>query len=198
MIMMMRTERHECSLQRPGTQGWRAGAPRGARRAFTLLDIFVTMAVMLVVAALVLPGSAVGSDAQTRLLAAGTIIASDLEFAQVHNITFPDDPVVVRFDVSENRYWVAFADSTETPMPRPDNGDPYDVRLGVGRAVAAAGASLSVEGLPSDTLQFNAQGGINGLIDSPVITLELDDRWYSLTISPVTGSMVDDRGSDEP
>ena len=171
-------------------------AARASRRAFTLLDIFVTMAVMLLVAALVLPGSAVGSDAQTRLLAAGTIIASDLEYAQVHNITYPDNPVVVRFDATENRYWLAFASDIDTPMPRPDNGDPYDVRLGVGRAAAAAGASLTLADIPSDTLQFNAHGGIDGLISSPVITLDIDDRWFSITISPVTGSIIDDRGSE--
>ena len=172
------------------------GVTRAGECGFTLLDMLVTMAVMLIVAAIVLPGSAVGSDAQSRLLAAASIVASDLEFAQVQNITNPEEPVVVRFDVTQNRYWVAFADATETPMSRPDNGEPYEVRLGIGRAAAAAGAVLSVDGITSNTLKFNAQGGIDSLTNSPVITLDLEARWYTLTINPITGSILDDRGTD--
>src|SRR5687768_8139513 len=117
--------------------GVKSSGSRSSSRhsAFTLVEMLVTVAVLALVAASVAP--MFSDDRNLRVVAAARILSSDIEFAQVLTISKPEEPVVVRFDPANNTYWLAYAYDTETPMPRPDGGEPYLVELGTGRARSA-------------------------------------------------------------
>ena len=87
------------------------------RTAFTLLELMVSVTIIAVAAAAVIPSYS--DSGRARVIAATSIITSDIELAQVMTISYPSEPVVVRFDPAQNRYWLAYADSPETPIARP-------------------------------------------------------------------------------
>src|SRR5262245_48745623 len=89
------------------------------RRGFTLIDLMVTIAVLAVAAAVIIPG--VSNNDRLRLMAAANVMTSDIELAQVMTISFPNDPIVVRFDPDNATYWLARPADPDTPISREDN-----------------------------------------------------------------------------
>lgn len=161
---------------------------RSARRAgFTLIEMLMCVAILGVAAALVLP--AVRGQPGNGVLAAAAILRSDLEYAQVHNITRPDDPVVMRLEEDGNRWWLARADTPDVPMARPDTGEPYEVVLGAGRGLSGTGVSLSVRGLRDDTIEWSPQGGLDDFTEEPVLGVGAAGVWIFLEVAPATGSI---------
>jgi hypothetical protein len=131
-------------------------------------------------------------------MAASRVLASDIELAQVMTIAHPDNPVVVRFDADEPRYWLAYASAPETPIAREDNGDPYDVTFGVGRARSAAGVTFTLDQTPSNTLEFAAHGGLSDFTIAPAIRLACNTRGIQLAVSASTGSITESEFTPEP
>jgi prepilin-type N-terminal cleavage/methylation domain-containing protein len=162
------------------------------RSAFTLLEVLVVITILAVVAVLAAPSFS--DDARLRLMAASTILGSDIELAQVMTISQPENPVVVTFDVSQNRYWLAYASAPEVPTTRADTGDAYLVVIGEGRAAAAIGVTLTTTAITDDILAFNAQGGLEDFTTQPKITLTLNGQWIELAIAPSTGTITETNG----
>jgi Tfp pilus assembly protein FimT len=165
------------------------------RRGFTLIDLFVTIAVVAVVAAIIAPGMA--NDDRLRLMAASNVMTSDIELAQVMTISFPNDPIVVRFDPDNATYWLARPADPDTPIARQDNGQPYEVVLGQDRASSAVGVTFELTDVTADTLTFNSLGGMADLTTAPSITLTLGTRWIQLDVATTTGSITETAGVDE-
>ena len=59
---------------------------------FTLLEMLITVTILAVVASLAAP--MFSDDDRLRLMAAGGVLSSDIELAQVMTISYPDQPVV--------------------------------------------------------------------------------------------------------
>ena len=163
------------------------------RRGFTLIELLMTMTIIAVVAAVVLPKFTDGG--RLHLAAASSVLTSDIQLAQVMTISNPADPVVVRLDPVQAKYWLARADTPDTPIPRGATGEPYAVVFGLGRAAAALGVTLSLSDLDSNTLAFDAQGAVADFTTEPAITLSLDTRWIRLEIAPTTGTITETSGS---
>ena len=81
-MMTMRNDRERC------------------RAGFSLVEVMVVLTIMATVAVLVLPEGS-GED-RLRVMGAADIIASDIELAQVMTISYPDEPVIVKFDVGSS------------------------------------------------------------------------------------------------
>ncbi len=160
---------------------------------FTLFDLMVTMTIIVVMAAIVLPN--LKEDAQLRLIAASRLLSSDIELAQIMTISNPDSPIVVRFKPTIGKYWLAVADDTETPIKRPGSTGDYVVEFGKGNARTATGVYMGLTDIDSDTLAFNAQGGLTDLTVEPVITLYQGPRWIKLEISTTTGTITETAGT---
>jgi prepilin-type N-terminal cleavage/methylation domain-containing protein len=158
---------------------------------FSLIELLITIGIIVLIAALVVPS--LKDDREVRLIAASRILGSDLELAQVMTISDPLNPVVVRFVPSQGQYWLAHAASSDTPIKQPGNLRDYVVVFGEGLAEGAAGVTMQVSGLSSDTLTFNAHGGVDNLIanTSPAIRLIDGPRWIQLNISPITGTITE-------
>jgi prepilin-type N-terminal cleavage/methylation domain-containing protein len=161
-------------------------------RAFTLLEVLVVITILATAVMIVMP--TMTNDTRLRLMAASTILTSDIELAQVMTIARPDEAVVVRFDAAGDRYWLAPAADPETPIDRADNGDPYVVVLGAGRASAATNVTFTLQDVTDGTLAFDAHGGILDFTAEPLITLGLDGEWIRLDVSASTGSVRETYG----
>ncbi len=159
-----------------------------ARCGFTLIDLMMTITIIIVAGALVMPK--LSDDEQLRLVAAASILTSDIELAQVMTISHPADAVVVHFDPDNDQYWLAYADVPDTPIPRSDNGRPYLIVFGQDRARSAVGVSLSLTEVNNNTLAFDAQGGVADISAQPVIRLSLGTRVIDLQIASTTGTVT--------
>lgn len=137
---------------------------------FTLFELLITVAVLAIIVAVILPRAT--DDDRLRIRVASNLIMADIELAQAMTISSPKDPVVVRFDAPNNRYWLAYATDPLTPITRAGTNEPYIVTMGAGRAVGAQGVSFTLGGMPQSTLAFNAHGGLSDFNAEPDIILE--------------------------
>ena len=169
---------------------------RHTQFGFTLFELLLTVSIIAIVAALVIP--TLSDNERLRLTAASTVMIADIQLAEVMNISYPDEPVVVSFDPANGRYWLAYADDPNTPIPRADTGEPYLVVLGQGRAVGAEGVTFSLTNITGDVLGFNAQGGIDDFSVTPAITLSHAGQSVTLSIAPTTGTITEIAGAPVP
>lgn len=159
------------------------------RSAFTIFELMVTISIIAIIAVAVMP--AVRSDDRLRVMAAASVLRSDIQAAQVMTIANPAAPVVVVFNAPKSMYWLAFASTPDTPLTREENGSPYFVVLGQGRGSAAANVQMQTANLNAETITFNPQGGLTGQVAPPSITLTAGPESIRLEITPMTGSMVE-------
>lgn len=159
-----------------------------SHRAFTLLEMLVTLTIVAALAAVVAP--MLSDDSRLRVMAAAEVITSDLELAQVMTIAHPDAPVVMKFTPDLATYWLAYAATPDTPLSREDNGQPYVVTLGADRARGAAGVTITLDQAPGDTIAFAAHGGLTDFTLAPTIRLARVKRGIQLAIGPNTGSIT--------
>ena len=162
-------------------------------RAFTLFEMLVTVAIIATVAVMVIPGA--GNDSRLRLAAASSVLISDIEYAQAATLARPEQPLAIVFRPAQNLYYVADAAAPGIPITRPDNGEFYVVTIGVDRAAAAVGVTFAVTDVPSDTLVFQAQGGLADFTIDPVVRFTLGDVWLDVAVSPTTGQVTEAAGS---
>jgi prepilin-type N-terminal cleavage/methylation domain-containing protein len=166
-------------------------APRRDRmpRGFTLLEMLVVLTIVAALAAMAAP--MLSDDSRLRVMAASSVLASDIELAQVMTISHPETPVVVRFDAEHAKYWLAYASDPETPLSREDTGQAYEITLGVGRARGADGVAFTIDGVSGETIAFGPHGGLTDFTLAPAIRLVYGDRGIQLAISADTGSIVE-------
>ena len=166
------------------------------RRAFTLIELMVVLAIAAVFATMVLP--MLRDDDRLRLIATASLIRADLQYAQAISIATPDNPLVVVFDPLTASYYLAETSDTSTPITRDDTGLPFSVTLGLGRASASAGVTLAIAGATSNIVAFDSHGGLVDFAQTPEITLQAGDQWFKLAISPTTGTITETSGTSEP
>ena len=163
------------------------------RNGFTLMEMLVTITIIAVAATVVAP--ALQDDGRLRLMAASSVLSSDIELAQVMTISYPNEPVVVRFDPSSRKYWLAYASAPDTPITREGDGSPYEVTFGQGRAASAADVDIALSELSDNTLSFNAQGGLTNFTSTPAIQLSRTGGAITLSIAPTTGTVTETVGT---
>ncbi len=164
--------------------------PRRARRAFTLVDLMMTIAVM-GLCALVATSSWSPSE-RTRVIGAAQLVASDLEFARELSVSAPADLAVFRIDSNSTGYWVARASSTETPVIRHD-GQPFSVVFGSGRHALLLGVTLVFKGGATTPptggmISFDAFGRLTTGADAE-ITVSGSGGTATVAVSAATGDV---------
>ena len=165
------------------------------RHGYTLMEMLVTLTVIASIAVLV--GPALTDDSQLRLMAASSILTSDIEYAQAASISEPDDPIVLRFVPARNTYFLAALSDLETPINRPDTGEPYLVTFGTGRAASADGVVLDLVDMPTSMIQFDGHGAVADALDNPVVELEINETIVSVVVSYATGLVSEVAGSTQ-
>lgn len=131
---------------------------------FTLIELLISLAVLGIVMFAVLPRGA--PDEPMRLLAAGSVLAADLEYAQSATLANPQQPIVVKFDSKGFGYWLAPAEEPDSPINRPNSSEPYTVTFGMGNAEVLEGVWIDPSVLPEDyTIEYDAFGRLTIFTD---------------------------------
>ena len=165
------------------------------QRGFTLLEVLITVTIMGAMAVVIIPRFQ--DDSELRVVAAATLVASDLEYAQVLSISHPAQPAAVQFDPGNAGYWVAYAADPSQPLVREDTGDPYAITFGAGRARTVAGVSLWVLDASSNRVVFDANGALVDFTDSPKVILGCNGFYRTISIAPSTGTLTITEGAQQ-
>jgi prepilin-type N-terminal cleavage/methylation domain-containing protein len=157
------------------------------RRAMTLLELMLVLAVLAVVAALVMPmavhGDSVTVDATARLL------SSDLEHAQMLALSRPDHRIALAVDEDGRGWKIVDADAPGVALvdtiDASHQGRMLSVRCGEGRAALALDVSVGPTG---SMIIFDPLGGLETL-GGPAkqLSVEIRDSSRSVSIDPDTG-----------
>lgn len=144
------------------------------RRAFTLVEMLITVVVMAIVVAVAIPS--LSSNDGARLIGAANMVASDIEYAQSVALAAPNDPGVFKTSADGTGYWVATASDPLTPILEMYSNDPHTITFGQGVAAELAGVTISVAEA-SGEVQFDGFGRLAGMVD------------ITVTVSNAGGSM---------
>lgn len=161
------------------------------RRAFTLIELTISLVIMVTVAALALPYFA--ADHSDRASAIASLVCSDLRYAQVACMADTQDPVVVRFKADGRGYWLARLSTPDVAITRPDTGAPWDVTMGVDRARPGRYVTITTANIAGGILRFSPVGSVLDANGSPLITLTAAGpggtaRSCVVTVDPLTGA----------
>jgi|GEM_PF-1766238 len=160
------------------------------RRAFTLIEITVSVVIIVTVAALTIPYFA--STHVDRAAAAASLFESDLRYAQLASMAQTQDPVVIRIKVDGTGYWLARLSTPNVPVTRPDTGAVWDITMGLNRARASANVAVSTVNITGQTIRFTPLGSVHLPTGSPTLTFTGSGpggpaRSCVVTVDPVTG-----------
>lgn len=175
----------------------RAGGSR--RRAYTLVEVLVLIAILGVASAVVIPS--VGSSGVLRAQAAVRAVVSDLSFAQSDAMAFQAGRAVY-FDVDENRYVVCAVVNGSVDPETDALYDPHrrsgvmDLDLDDGDYGGARIESVEIDG--GTMIVFDEQGapvaapGSNSPSSGGRITIRGDGVRYFIDVDGFTGHITTD------
>jgi prepilin-type N-terminal cleavage/methylation domain-containing protein len=122
-----------------------------ARRAFTLIDVLVTLAVMSIVILAAIP--AFTPDERTRLVAASNLLIADLNNARAMSVQDPADPVRLVIGVGGANYFLARESAPTDAIELPIGvGGKYAVLFGQGEHIDLADVQLAPDGVDPDSI----------------------------------------------
>lgn len=155
------------------------------RRGIGMIELMMVLTIITLATMIAIPS--LGSDSLVRADSAARMLRSDIEYAQVHSIANPDEPIGVILAPDGTGYWLAREDARDTPITRTDTGEPYRVVFGKGRAAFSAGVFARVEQLHDDMLLFDALGGLANPATDPSYRLSCDGDEVQMTVRAGTG-----------
>jgi type II secretory pathway pseudopilin PulG len=156
-----------------------------SRPGVTLVELLVVILCLAAAAAILLPVAADGDATQIR--SAAELLVADLEYAQSQSISHADDPRLVVFDTTGNRYHIAPRSAPLVPVMDPVHRSGYVTNYGTGRAFALPRVRLGSYILGGDDrLGFGGVGQLDQ--SSPAsVTLTAGTRSLTITLDAVTG-----------
>lgn len=160
--------------------------PRPTRRAFTLIDVLVTMAVLSIVLFAIIP--AFSRDDRTRLVASANLLTADLLNARMLCVQNPSTPVRLVVSPEGAGWFLASHDAPTEPMDLPTGvGAEWRITFGEGPASNLWGVRLAPQGTDPATIvegglpfiRFDAFGRVAPAADA---VLELSTANDSITV----------------
>lgn len=125
-----------------------------AARAFSLIDVLVTIAVLSIVIAIAVP--AFTPDERTRLVAASNLLIADLNNARSMSVQNPADPVQLTMGVGGTSYFLAYASAPDDAIELPTGvGGKYAVLFGEGDHADLADVQVAPEGVDPGSIVAN-------------------------------------------
>ena len=178
--------------------------PPTSRRAFTLLEVLVTVAILGIAGALVIP--AMGETGILKIQGAVRSVVADLTFAQADAVAFQERRAVV-FDVDNNVYRLVQVPGSTIDVDVNTMYDPtkrdgrFIMSLGDRRFGGARLASASFDNEPF--VIFDALGGPvadpSGALPGSGGTVRItgSGQTFTITVEPFTGRVTVDRAQGE-
>lgn len=154
------------------------------RRGVTLVELMVTVTVLAIVAAVILPLVDDGSGG--RIAAATILLRDDLEQARYRTVANPGEPRALLID-QDNRGWrVINPEYPSIPVQR-DDGSDWVVRAGEDRGAGMAEVEIELEGVDGALLEFDESGALRDRTAMPSIHVSCGERRQTLKVGAVTG-----------
>lgn len=126
----------------------------------------------------------------TKLRAAASILASDLDACRAESVAHGEDPRLIVFDTDNHTYHLAPTSDPATPITHPTLGGDYTVTFGTADTAQLDGVtiqSVSVGG--DDQLGFELYGQLDQPTDA-TITLASGTTTITLTLDAPTGEVT--------
>ena len=98
------------------------------RRGYTLVELAMVTCIVAILIAAAVAGNDSSKSVQASL--AEQDFESDVAYARNLTISQPDDPIVIKADITANKYWLAKASAQDTPITNPQTGQPYVAQFG--------------------------------------------------------------------
>lgn len=158
-----------------------------------MLELMIVVAILGIIGAIAVPMFS-ATDA-TRLTAAASVLAADIDAARAESIAHSDDTRLLVFDNNDLTWHIAVASDTTTPINRTDSSLPYSRTLGSSalkqlRGVTVDSYSLDAASETSDNkLGFGIYGQTDQTTDA-TITLRSGDSVLTLTVNATTGEVT--------
>ncbi len=157
--------------------------------AFTLFEIMLVIAIIGLIGLIAVPQFS--GQSGMRLTTAANVLASDIEFCENECISHPDALRVIKFDTTNNRYWIALASSTSVPISHPADSLPYLNDFATGRNVRLAGVSISAISIGSGGTVITPDiYGCPGLATDATITLTNGTTTVTVTVNANSGDVT--------
>jgi prepilin-type N-terminal cleavage/methylation domain-containing protein len=172
----------------------------GRRRGLTLIELLLTIAVLAILAAVLLPE--LSGDLPERLSAASQIVSADLDYARSLAVS-NNTSYRITFDPANNKYYLQHSGTNATfdPLPRtpfrqmddPVNRQTTNLSLlplpGPGVKLIAV-AQMQGSGLSATSVEFTSLGGTTSSYQT-VVWLScgsgIVQRFVSVAVDPITG-----------
>lgn len=155
------------------------------RKAYSCIELMMVVMVVAIVIAFSLSGEDNVGKEKARL--AAEKFEADVAYARRASIARPDDPVVIKLDEANNRYWLASASTPNTPLAHPMSGDPYIVNLGTGPSGEPQDVQLVAADFGGDAvLGFSATGTTDQATEA-VLQLTASGAEYEVLVAPAGG-----------
>ncbi len=172
------------------------GMPR--RRGFTYIELMIGVVVVAILVVVALPDEEAAAGEEARQFALR--YQADLEYARSLTIARPDDPMVLKVDAANDRYWLARRSAPDTPIQHPRTKKPYIVQAG--DTGPAGSKRVSIEGVDfdgGDVLEFEPMGGTTGNANG-LLELKSGEAKYEVATSPAGGKsdVKSEHSNEEP
>jgi prepilin-type N-terminal cleavage/methylation domain-containing protein len=98
------------------------------RQAFTFVELLVAVVVLAILTLAVLPEA--DAEVKEQGKNAALRFEADVFYARSASVARSDDPIVIKMDQANQRYWLARQSDPSTAITHPQSGAPYVVQLG--------------------------------------------------------------------
>lgn len=150
------------------------------RRAFTLIELVVVMAILAIVAVMVIPYASDGASYEA--MAAARRLVADLEYAQSMSIT-EQSPVTVTFLEGDERYTLTNASGTlKHPIDKDDYVVDFDDGQDFGQVDLYSASFGTQKAVTFDELGAPSQAG--------TILLQAGPHLYTIKVAAATGAIT--------
>jgi hypothetical protein len=155
------------------------------RKAYTCIELMMVVLVVAIVISVSLSNEDNVGKEKARV--AAERFESDVAYARRASIARPDDPIVIKLDAENNRYWLAAASSPDTPIEHPVSGKPYLVNLGMSYLNETSGVQLVAADFGGDAvLGFDGTGTMDQATPA-VFQLTAGGAEYEVLVAPAGG-----------
>ena len=154
------------------------------RRGMSLLELSITMVVLAIVAAVVLPVLDNGNG--SRIAAAMILLRDDLEQARYRTVANPEQARALLLD-EDGRGWRVVDPTQPSRTLQRDDGSDWLVRAGEGRGAGMSDVELQLDGVDGLLLEFDQSGALLDRSAMPLFTVSCGQQQQVLRIGAVTG-----------
>lgn len=152
------------------------------RRGYTLIEIGFVVVVVGIIIAASLPDS--DTRAKQEAATAAAIFESDVNYARGKSIADPTDPLVIKLDAPNKKYWLARKSAPNTPICHPQTGKAYETKYGIGGKKGFENVTIIGNDFGGDAvLGFDSVGNIDQTA-SAVLQLSSKGASVEITVKP--------------